>query len=578
MPYINKSLIKLISSFALFSLAISISCTRNSSPTPPPATLSSDKKINSFVFNKTDNPLLSADIIGVIDQDTIRVMFPYGTALNNLIPTITFSGNSISPSNRTAQNFTNIVTYSVRAEDGTTKTYFVVSKITTNSSKNITSFVFQSANNPALSANIQGAIGTDSVLLRVPFGTNVTNLIPTITIDGTQILPSNLSAQNFTNPIPYIVTAQDGTTKTYIASVIGEPNNGTLYIGSSYGNTTPILGKVYAIDPNTGSLKWQYASSSNSLVSSIEFSNGILYSGIGTNLTAIDTITRTIKWQYTTGGLVNSTPTLSNGIVYVNSDDHFLYAIDAATGNFKWKYQQDNFFGGGNYSSPTVVNGVVYFGSLDGYIYAVDAITGILKWRTYNTYQLGGQIQSSPSVVNGIVYIGDTFLHLLALNANDGSFRWAYQTNSLIFSSPTVVNGVVYVGCADGKLYAVDANTGVLRWSYGTGAAIYDSPIVSDGVVFVGQYNSTNLFAINTSNGTLKWMYANDDFIFSSPVVFNGVVYFGTLGRVVAVNASTGLLKWKFLTPNINQEHLASPCIVDKQGNVYISGISGSQN
>ena len=88
-----------------------------------PYVQSSEAKITSFkvTVNRTE-------YTGTIDQDTgaISVTLPAGTdpsVLNSLTPSVEHTGEIISPDN-TAQNFSSGgVTYTVTAEDGTTKTY-----------------------------------------------------------------------------------------------------------------------------------------------------------------------------------------------------------------------------------------------------------------------------------------------------------------------------------------------------------------------------------------------------------------------------------------------------------------------
>jgi hypothetical protein len=87
------------------------------------AVLSSEKTISSVVFKASDHPGLPSDIAGVLQADSIKVKLPHHISLNSLIPTFSFAGKSITPSNRTAQNFTNPVTYTLTAEDGTTRNY-----------------------------------------------------------------------------------------------------------------------------------------------------------------------------------------------------------------------------------------------------------------------------------------------------------------------------------------------------------------------------------------------------------------------------------------------------------------------
>jgi len=59
-----------------------------------------------------------------------------------------------------------------------------------------------------------------TVTLIVPRGTSVTNLTPVISVpDSATISPSSGVAQDFTNPVTYTVTAQDGSTQNYVVTV-----------------------------------------------------------------------------------------------------------------------------------------------------------------------------------------------------------------------------------------------------------------------------------------------------------------------------------------------------------------------
>ena len=83
-------------------------------PTP-----SSEKKILSFKIG---------DVVGDIDESdhTVTAEVAHGTALTALEPTIEVSDEaSVSPASGVATDFTNAVTYTVTAEDGTTQAYTV---------------------------------------------------------------------------------------------------------------------------------------------------------------------------------------------------------------------------------------------------------------------------------------------------------------------------------------------------------------------------------------------------------------------------------------------------------------------
>lgn len=562
------------------SLQLLSGCKKANDPVPP---LSSDKQITGFVIKATDNSsVLSKDINGVIGADTIILTFPQGTVINKIIPTISFAGKTLTPSSKTVQDFTGSVRYTVTAEDSSTKTYIVTVNFL-NTAKAITSFTFQASDNPgALSSNAQGIIGSDTIVIYLPAGTKVNNLTPAIGISGKSISPASHTSRDFTHPVVYTVTAQDGTTKNYVVVVTTPaypPVIGTVYIGNDAGN-------LFALDAATGKLKWKYASGYY-LESSLTVANGLVYAangGVGgeNNVFAVDTGTGVLKWNFRVpGGVINSSPDFSNGNIYIGSFDENLYCINAITGQLNWKFKTDSAI----YSSPTVANGVVYVGCDDNNLYAIDASTGSLKWK-FSAGIYGGGVQSSPAVANGVVYVGCNTGNVYALNAATGAEIWAFSTDldNIFASSPTVVNGVVYIGSTESKLYAIDANSGTLLWSFLMGNQTQSSPIVSNGVVYIGCEDGY-FYAVNAVQGTLKWMTAvGSDQVASgtSPTVFGGMVYVGCDdGDVYAMDATSGTLIWKYATGSILDTGSwavhSSPCITDAQGKVYHPGISGEQ-
>lgn len=70
------------------------------------------------------------DQVGIVSETEILVVMPYGSDLTSLTPTITLSeGSTVSPESGVAQDFTNPVTYTVTAEDDSTKEYSVTAKV-----------------------------------------------------------------------------------------------------------------------------------------------------------------------------------------------------------------------------------------------------------------------------------------------------------------------------------------------------------------------------------------------------------------------------------------------------------------
>lgn len=253
-----------------------------------------------------------------------------------------------------------------------------------------------------------------------------------------------------------------------------------------------------------------------------------------------------LLWSYETGNLVESTPAVSGGIVYIGSWDTYVYALDAAIGAEKWKYKTDDRVE----SSPAVSGGTVYIGSTGGYVYALDAITGEERWK----YRTCGNV-NSPTVRNDTAYISSYNASLsalfaggvYALDAITGTEKWKYETDAYFFGSPAVIEGTVYIGSIH-YMYALDADTGVEKWKYEK--SVSSSPVVSGDTVYIGSFDNY-VYALDAGTGTEKWKYETNRGI-SSCVVFGDTVYIGSrtgLSRCIyGLDATTGKEKWKYET------------------------------
>lgn len=414
--------------------------------------------------------------------------------------------------------------------------------------------------------------GTD-ILVKLPFTADKTKLIAQVVHTGTSIAPDPAVIRDYTNPVIYTVTAQDGSTKQYTVKVsLSSPE--MVYFGS--GNH-----KFYALNINTGALLWHHTANSALVYSSPTYSDGVVYlGGINSRVYAFHAGTGVIKWSYQVGNSgIESDAVVVNGTIYVGCNDDFLVAINAETGVEKWRYMT-----GGNISaSPTIGNGSVYFGSSDGKIYAVDTANGTLKW----SFTTNGMInQSGPALVNNTIYAGSRDGHIYAIDAITGLQKWKFSSNGISFeqSSPTVSNGIVYIGAwydvsnfsRKGSFYAINANTGQLVWETLQNTGISSSPTVAGGIVYITADDNL-IHALDAATGAPKWtrqVLANS----GSPAVSGGVVFVGGggTGYFYALDAVTGAEKWKFATP---QGYMtSSPLILNTAGTPDHSGDSGSMN
>jgi outer membrane protein assembly factor BamB/actin-like ATPase involved in cell morphogenesis len=271
-------------------------------------------------------------------------------------------------------------------------------------------------------------------------------------------------------------------------------DEGTVYTGSYVGAVegqpdTDGQGAVYAIDGETGEQRWRFDVGAV-VQSSPLVAEGVVYVGADDNrLYALDAATGQPVWTFATGGIVRSSPAIADGVLYVGSNDGNLYAIDPATGQETWRAN----VGQADYSSPTVADGVVYIGSNAGVLSAVDAATGEGVW----SFPTEGTIGCRPAVADGSVYFGSFDGNVYALTTSGGGERWRFevQLDEPLFSSPSVVDGILYIGSHARKIFAIDAPTGDEVWQFETGGIVGSSPTIDDGVLYVGS-DDGNVYAL----------------------------------------------------------------------------------
>jgi len=212
---------------------------------------STAKELTSFRF-------ATPAVAGTINETTktVAITVPFGTDVTDIKATFVSTGSSVKvgstaqTSSTTVNDFTEPVIYTVEAGDGSKQQYVVTVTITPNTAKVLSTFSFTS---PA----VTGAIDEDNktVSLSVPFGTDVTDLKATFSTTGSSVKVgatvqvSGTTANNFTAPVTYSVTAVDGSKQDYVVTVTVSPNNAKTL--STFRFTTPAVNGAIDEDNKT---------------------------------------------------------------------------------------------------------------------------------------------------------------------------------------------------------------------------------------------------------------------------------------------------------------------------------------
>ncbi len=155
---------------------------------------------------------------------TIAVTVPYGTSVLSLVATFTTTGEKVKVdtltqvSGSTANNFTSPVSYRVYAENDSSVVYTVTVTVAPSTAKSIDTYSLGS---------YVGTIDQTSktIAVTVPYAYDVSALVATFTYTGSSVKVgstaqvSGSTANNFTSPVTYVVSAADASTVNYTVTV-----------------------------------------------------------------------------------------------------------------------------------------------------------------------------------------------------------------------------------------------------------------------------------------------------------------------------------------------------------------------
>ncbi len=293
-------------------------------------------------------------------------------------------------------------------------------------------------------------------------------------------------------------------------------SQGNLYFGS-------IDGFLYSLDSD-GNFRWKH-DSSDWIESSpaLNASETVVYVGSWSNrLLALDAASGSLIWDFTTSSLVFASPAVGlDGTIYFGSSDGFMYALNP-DGTLKWEVD----IGGELDSSPAIdINGNLYFGTTSGNVVALD-LDGNELWSFEVPDEAGALLRdtgftASPMLTSeGDLVIGCQNFFIYCLDTGDGSLTWKFETGAEVEGS--CVEGMgrsVLVSGRDGFLYSFDWD-GNLNWKTTVGENFYSTPCVDGlGRIYVGGLSSSEapILSVVSSDGQLRWTTAVGSFIDSSP-------------------------------------------------------------
>lgn len=234
--------------------------------------------------------------------------------------------------------------------------------------------------------------------------------------------------------------------------------------------------RVIAMDARTGVRLWQTAMPAEGNGRSL-FGGGLsaaedrvfVTTGVG-DVAALEAATGKIIWKKSVGGPLRGSPTLSNGHVYVMSQDNQLLALNQSDGETQWSesgtVESTGVFG---VAAPAAGQGTVIAGYSSGELSAYRYENGRSLWgdalsRTSIATSVATltDIDADPVIDRGRVFAIGQGGRMASYELVSGQRLWEINIGGI--STPAVVGDWVFTVTSDAKLLCIARTTGRIRW------------------------------------------------------------------------------------------------------------------
>lgn len=316
--------------------------------------------------------------------------------------------------------------------------------------------------------------------------------------------------------------------------------NGRLYV-------VDIDGKVQAMDAVTGARIWasQIVTDKDGRPSAfgggtaVEGNRVYATNGVGT-VVALDTDTGALVWSVRPAGPLRGAPTVSNGNIYVMTQDNQIYALSQANGETQWSETASvgasGIFG---VASPAAGQGSVIAGFSTGELTAYRYENGRNLWsdalsRTSISTSVSTltDIDADPVIDRGRVYAVGQGGRMASYDLVSGQRIW--EMNIAGITTPVVAGEWVFVLTDEAKLLCIARNTGRIRWisqlqrykdvDDRKGPISWTGPVMAGGRLIVASTRG-EVWSVSPGDGAASRMFELGGSISQPPIVANGILY-----------------------------------------------------
>jgi outer membrane protein assembly factor BamB len=305
--------------------------------------------------------------------------------------------------------------------------------------------------------------------------------------------------------------------------------------------------RVTAFDANTGAQIWSNALEVKDDGKSSRYGGGV--SATATNVFATNGVgdvaslaadTGALVWKKRPAGPLRGAPTLSNGNLYVMTQDNQIYALRQSDGEPQWNeagpVAASGIFGVG---APAAAQGTVIAGYSSGELAAYRYENGRSLWsdtlsRTAMSTSVSTltDIDADPVIDRGRVFALGKGGRMASYELVSGQRIW--EINIAGISTPVAVGEWVFVMTDEAKLLCVARSSGKVRWisklqrfkneKKKKGPISWYGPVLAGGRLIVANSHGA-IWSISPEEGAATEVFDVKNDVSLAPIVANNTLY-----------------------------------------------------
>ena len=261
--------------------------------------------------------------------------------------------------------------------------------------------------------------------------------------------------------------------------------------------------------------------------------------GVG-DVAALKADTGALVWKKRPAGPLRGAPTISNGNVYVMTQDNQIYALQASDGEAQWNEAGpvgvSGIFG---VAAPAAAQGTVIAGYSTGELAAYRYENGRSLWsdtlsRTSMSTSVSTltDIDADPVIDRGRVFALGKGGRMASYELISGQRIW--EINIAGITTPVVSGEWVFVLTDEAKLLCVQRASGKIRWisklrhyqneDKKKGPISWDGPVLAGGRLIVANSRG-EIWSVSPEEGVSTKVYDVKKSISLAPIVANNMLY-----------------------------------------------------